>query len=194
VTPAVTPAAEPGVKPERLERVLLVGFMGSGKTTVGRRLARRLGWRFVDFDDEVEAEGGGRVSEIFARHGEPWFRSLEARVAARLLAEREVVLGSGGGWAAAAPGRLKGVPEGTATVWLRVSPEEAVRRAGRRPGARPLLDRPDPLAAARRLAEERTPRYAEARWTVDTEGRSVEDVTAEVLEILAREYPEIRLE
>ena len=184
----------PGARPRTLERVLLVGFMGSGKTSVGRRLAQRLGWRFVDFDDEVEAEGGATVADIFAQRGEPWFRSLEARVAGRLLAEREVVLGSGGGWAAAAPGRLTDVPEGTATVWLRVSPEEAVRRARRRPGTRPLLDRPDPLEAARRLVEERAARYAEARWTVDTEGRSVEDVTAGVLEILTREYPEIRLE
>ena len=184
---------EPGARPNTLERVLLVGFMGSGKTSVGKRLARRLGWRFVDFDDEVEAEAGATVAEIFAQRGEPGFRSLEARVAERLLGEREVVLGSGGGWATAEPGRLTGVPEGTATFWLRVSPGEAVRRAGRRPGTRPLLDRPDPLAAAERLLEERAPRYGEARWTVDTEGSSVEDVTAGVLEILARAYPEIRL-
>lgn len=176
--------------PPALERVLLVGFMGSGKTSVGRRLGERLGWRFVDFDEAIEAEAGERVAEIFARRGEPWFRGLEARVAVRLLAERRVVLGSGGGWAAA-PGRLAGVPAGTATFWLRVSPEEAVRRAGSRPRTRPLLDRPDPLETARTLLEERAPRYAEARWTVDTDRSSVEDVTAGILEILAREYPEI---
>ena len=177
-----------------LERVLLVGFMGSGKTSVGRQLAERLGWRFVDFDDEIEAEVGETVAEIFRRRGERWFRGVEARVAERLLGERNVVLGSGGGWAAAAPGRLSGVPEGTATFWLRVSPEEALRRAGRRPGTRPLLDRPDPLEAARGLLVERAPRYGEARWTVDTEGSSVEDVTAGILEILAREYPGSRPE
>jgi len=174
----------------RLERVLLVGFMGSGKTSVGRRLAERLGWRFVDFDDEIEGAAGASVPEIFASRGEPWFRDLEARVAERWLEEHAVVLGSGGGWAAAAPGRLAGVPKGTATFWLRVSPEEAVRRASTRPGARPLLDRGDLLAAARELAEKRAPRYGEARWTVDTEGSSVEDVTAGILEILAREFPE----
>jgi len=177
-----------------LERVLLVGFMGSGKTSVGQRLARRLGWRFVDFDDEVEREADATIAEIFARHGEPWFRDLEARVAERLLRERHVVLGSGGGWPAAASGRLAGVPEGTATVYLRVSPEEAVRRAGRSPGTRPLLAGPDPRGAARALVEERAAHYAEADWMVDTEGSSVEDVTAGILEILAREYPEARLE
>ena len=177
-----------------LERVLLVGFMGSGKTSVGKRLAGRLGWRFIDFDDEVEAEAGAEIAEIFARHGEAWFRKLEAEVAGRLLRERKVVLGSGGGWAAAGPDRLSGVPAGTATFWLKVSPGEAVRRAQRRPGTRPLLDRPDPLAAAERLLGERAPRYGEARWVVDTEGSSVEDVTAGILEILAREYPQARVE
>jgi shikimate kinase len=176
-----------------LERVLLVGFMGSGKTSVGRLLAERLGWAFVDFDDEIEAEAGQSVAEIFAGQGERRFRSLEAGVAARLLARRDVVLGSGGGWAAAAPGRLAGVPGGTATFWLRVTPEEAVRRAGKEPGTRPLLGGPDPRAAARRLLEKRAPRYGEARWTVDTERSSVEDVTAGILEILAREYPGTRL-
>ena len=180
--------------PPPLERVLLVGFMGSGKTSVGERLSRRLGWRFIDFDDAVEAEAGAEIPEIFARHGEAWFRRLEADVAERLLRERSVVLGSGGGWAAAAPGRLSGVPAGTATFWLKVSPEEAVRRAGRRPGRRPLLDRPDALAAAAALLQERAPRYAQASWTVDTERSSVEDVTAGILEILTREYPEARLE
>jgi len=173
-----------------LDRVLLVGFMGSGKTSVGRKLAEGLGWRFVDFDDEVEEAAGASVPEIFAGRGEPWFRELEARVAERWLSERRVVLGSGGGWAAAVPGRLTGLPDETATFWLRVSPEEAVRRAKSQPGARPLLDRADSLAAVRELVEKRASRYAEARWMVDTEGSSVEDVTARILEILAREFPE----
>ena len=177
-----------------LERVLLVGFMGSGKSSVGRGVATGLGFRFMDFDEAIEAEAGARIAEMFERLGEARFREVEARVAERLLGEQSVVLGSGGGWAAAAPGRLVGVPEGTATFWLKVTAAEAVRRALREPGTRPLLDRPDALAAATRLLEERAPRYEQARWTVDTEGRSVEDVTAEVLGILAREYPEAKAE
>jgi shikimate kinase len=174
-----------------LDRVLLIGFMGSGKTSVGRRVAKALGWRFIDFDDAIEKEAGATVTQIFATRGEPEFRALEARVAERLLAERRVVLASGGGWAAAAAGRIRGVPPGTATVWLRVSPEEAVQRAGRS-GTRPLLARPDALEEAERLLAQRHPYYAEARWTVDTERSSVEDVAARVLAILAQEYPEIR--
>jgi shikimate kinase len=168
--------------------------MGSGKTSVGRRLAERLGWRFVDFDDEIESEAGARVAEIFARWGEPWFREVEERVAERLLGERRVVLGSGGGWASAAPGRLRSLPPGTASFWLRVSPGEAIRRAGNSPGTRPLVDRSDPLRAATSLLEERAPRYGEAGWTVDTERCSVDDVTAGILEILAREFPRAGVE
>jgi shikimate kinase len=179
------------VTPPALDRVLLIGFMGSGKTSVGRKVADALGWRFIDFDQAIEAEEGRSIAEIFAAVGEPAFRAVEERVGRRLLEDRHVVLASGGGWAAA-PGRVGSVPAGTASFWLRVSPEEAVRRAGAAAGTRPLLARPDALEEARRLLEWRTPFYREARWTVDTERSAVEDVTARILGILAEEYPEAR--
>ena len=179
--------------PTPLDRVLLIGFMGSGKTSVGKRIAARLGWRFADFDDAIEAEAGSSVAEIFARRGEPYFRALEERVAGGLLAGRHVVLASGGGWAAA-PGRLDALPAGTATFWLQVSAPEALRRARTAAGTRPLLARPDALEEAIRLIARRAPYYKEAMWAVDTERSSVEDVSAGILEILAREYPEIRAE
>ena len=157
--------------------------MGAGKTTVGRLLAAALGWAFVDFDDEVERRAGATVAEIFERFGEARFRALETEVAASLLGRTSVVLGSGGGWAAE-PGRLAGVPEGTAVVWLQVSPEEAVRRAGRDARRRPLLEAPDPVGRARSLLQRRSPQYAEAGWRVDTEHSSLDDVTARILEIL----------
>lgn len=169
-----------------VRRVLLVGFMASGKTSVGVALARALGWSFHDVDAAVEAEEGRSVARIFAESGEAHFRSAEARVAQRLLALDRVVLGSGGGWAAV-PGRLDALPTGTLSVWLKVSPEEAVRRAGARPGARPLLDVSDPLAAARRLAGERAPLYARCALEVDTEGRTVEDVAARIVEWMGPE-------
>jgi shikimate kinase len=181
------------VTPGTLDRVLLVGFMGSGKTSVGRRVADRLGWRFVDFDDEIERAVGVSVPEIFRAHGEPYFREVEARVARGLLAETGVVLGSGGGWAAA-PGRLSGLPPGTATFWLRVSAETAVERAASEPGARPLLDRQNPLGEAARLIAERSPHYGRARWAVDTEDATVEDVSSRILEILEKEHPEVSIE
>jgi len=179
------------VSSRRLERILLVGFMGSGKTSVGRSVADRLGWRFIDFDTEVEAEAGAPIPRIFEEHGEPYFRALEERIADRLLGETGVVLGSGGGWAAA-PGRLTDVPAGTETFWLAVSPEQAVARASARPGSRPLLAGPDPLERASKLLAERAPVYRSARWTVDTEDASVEDVSSRIQEILTREYPDLR--
>jgi len=160
--------------------------MGSGKTSVGHAVADRLGWRFIDFDDEIVAEAGASIPEIFAHHGEPHFREVEARVARRLLREKSVVLGSGGGWGAVR-GRLLEVPEGTVSFWLKVSPEKAVERTAGEPGARPLLAGPDPLEKATRLLAEREPSYGEAQWTVDTEHSAVEDVASRILEILKRE-------
>jgi shikimate kinase len=179
------------VKSAALRRVLLVGFMGSGKTSVGRELAARLGWRFSDFDEAIERREGASVAEIFARRGEPYFREVERAVAERLLDEERIVLAAGGGWAAA-PGRLSALPNGTASFWLRVTPDEALRRVSEQPGTRPLLRGTDPIEAASRLVAERSRWYAEATWTVDTDRSTVEDVSARILGILAREYPEIR--
>jgi len=178
------------VTTEALDRVLLVGFMGSGKTSVGRALASRLGWRFIDFDDEIVREAGASIPELFEKHGEPHFRALEADVSERLLGERHVVLGSGGGWGAV-PGRLTALPPGTESFWLQVSAPTVIRRVSAEQGARPLLDRGDALEEASRLLATRAPIYAQARWTVDTEHSSVEDVTARILDTLIREHPEI---
>lgn len=157
--------------------------MGSGKSSVGRALASTLGWRFEDFDDAVESDMGMSVAEIFGRLGEVAFRDAEERVGERLLGEDQVVLGSGGGWASS-PGRLEALPEGTASVWLSVGAEEAVRRASAQPGTRPLLVGSDPIGTARTLLEQRGAAYAAARWRVDTEGHTVEDVSARILRLL----------
>ena len=175
----------------QLDRILLVGFMGSGKTSVGQRVAERLGWRFRDFDQVIEADTGLSVADIFRQRGEAAFRALEEQVARRLLAERNVVLASGGGWAAA-PRRLAEVPPATATFWLQVSAPEAIRRAGVATGTRPLLARPDAREEAARLIAQRAPYYKDAMWAVDTERSTVEDVSARVLGILAEAYPELR--
>jgi shikimate kinase len=162
--------------------MVLVGFMGAGKTTVGRSLARHLGWRFVDMDAAIEGKVGASVTDIFERYGEGRFRDMEEKTAERLLSRDRVVIASGGGWAAR-PGRLGAMPDGTASVWLEVQPEEALRRVGSQAGRRPLLDVGDPLSAARSLLDERAEHYAGADVRVDTTGRSVDDVTERILEI-----------
>ena len=156
-------------------------------------VADALGWQFFDFDEVIEADTGLAVPEIFNRYGEARFRTLEASAGEKLLAMENVVLGSGGGWAAA-PGRVSDVPKGTVAVWLQVSPEESVRRTSREVNHRPLLVGENVLERARALLEERSVFYAAAPWTVDTEQHSVEDVSARILEILAEIGPPKRTE
>jgi shikimate kinase len=163
---------------------VLVGFMGAGKSSVGRALAEALGWRFVDFDEAIEEREGRAIAEIFEHSGEEYFRALEDETAGDLLNQTRVVLGSGGGWAAR-PGRLDELPDGTLSVWLRVGWREALRRAKLQPGRRPLIAGTDPSEEVRMLLERREPMYAAADLGVDTEGYSVEDVTARIRKSIA---------
>lgn len=175
-----------------VRRVLLVGFMGSGKSTVGPLVAAGLSWRFLDFDGCIEEAEGLSVADIFRTHGEAHFRSVESEIAERLLAEDRVVLGSGGGWAAE-PGRLDTLPEGTVSVWLRVSADEAVERVRPQAGVRPLLATEDPRSRAEALLSERAPRYGHAHLTVETDGRAPEEVASEILSLLQQRRSEAEI-
>jgi shikimate kinase len=161
-------------------RILLVGFMGSGKSTVGRRVARHLDWRFIDFDDVIEERVGLTITEIFRERGESFFRQIEGEVGEELLRLERVVLASGGGWPVPA-GRLESLPKTTLSVWLRVSPEEAVRRVAGEGSVRPLLDGPDPVGRARELLEVREGRYTMAHLTLDTEGTTPQELALSIL-------------
>ena len=150
-----------------VRRVLLVGFMGSGKTQVGQLLAQRVGWSFRDFDQEIRARVGLPIPDIFRQHGEGFFREVEERIGAELLLERDVVLASGGGWPAAL-GRMEELEVGTLSVWLQVTPEEAVRRILKDGPTRPLLAVPDPVAKATELLKERELFYSKAHLALDS--------------------------
>ncbi|MDE0259365.1 MAG: shikimate kinase [Gammaproteobacteria bacterium] len=164
--------ADGGSAPPPPSRILLIGFMASGKSAVGREVARLLGWRFVDFDEEIRRETGQEIADIFDRGGEGEFRAIEARVARRLLRRDRTVLASGGGWAAQ-PGHMEGVAADTLSVWLKVTAETAVERARRQGVDRPLLDVPRPVEHSRRLLARREPYYRLARLTLDSEDVSV---------------------
>ena len=164
---------------EAVERVVLVGFMAAGKTSVGRRLAEALGWDFVDFDDIIEARTGASIPEIFRTQGEAAFRAMEARLTDEFGQAHRVVLAPGGGWVTQ-PDLMDRLGEGSLVVWLRISPEEAVRRALADSVHRPLLAGPEPLARARLLLAEREPFYYLADSAVDVDGRGIEEIAREI--------------
>lgn len=174
---------------ESVRRILLVGFMGAGKSSVGREMARILDWEFVDFDQVIEERAGVGIPEIFATRGEEAFRALEAAVGRELLSRTKVVLAPGGGWPAV-EGRMESIPPGTASVWLQVSPDVALERARAEaaamddPGLRPLLDVERPLERVRELLAVRTPFYRRAQLAVETDSASPADVARRVLDLL----------
>ncbi len=151
-----------------LERtIVLVGLMGAGKSSVGRRLAAKLGVEFRDADVEIERAAGLTIEEIFARHGEAAFRDGEQRVISRLLEEPPHVLATGGG-AFVDPRIREAIAARGVSVWLKADLDELVRRTARRTH-RPLLRQGEPRVVLARLLEQRAPVYALADLTVASE-------------------------
>lgn len=161
-------------------RVILIGFMAAGKSTIGRLLAERLGWIFIDFDEEIERRTGLPIPEIFRCFGEGEFRAIEAAITREVAEVEEAVLAPGGGWITQ-PELLDYFGPETLVVWLRISPEEAVRRAERTLTHRPLLAAAaDPLVTATLLVQEREPLYRLADVAVDVDGRDAPDIAMEI--------------
>jgi shikimate kinase len=162
--------------------IVLVGMMGAGKTTVGRRLAARLGRHFIDSDEEVERAAGMSIEDIFAKHGEPDFRAGEARVIARLLKEDDLVLGTGGGAFMNADTRAL-IKSAAVSVWIKADFELLFQRVQRRSN-RPLLKTYNPRETLKALIEKRYPTYAEADVTVVSQDVPQDQVAGEVIEAL----------
>lgn len=162
--------------------LVLIGMMGAGKTTVGRRLATRLGRKFIDSDAEIEAAAGMSITEYFAAHGEAEFRAGEARVIARLLEEDDIVLGTGGGAFINTDTRTL-IKQKSISIWLKADFELLFARVSRR-ATRPLLKTPNPRQTLQDLIDARYPIYAEADVTVQSQNVPHDDVAQSIIAAL----------
>jgi len=178
--------ASPAAILDRLGRrsIVLIGMMGVGKSSIGRRLAARLGIPFVDADTEIEKAAGMSIPDIFARHGEANFRNGEARVIARLLESGPQVLATGGGAIMNADTRAAIRQKGV-SVWLNAEFEVLIRRISKRKNDRPMLQTSDPAETLRRLLKEREPIYAQADITVQSREVSHESIVADIMTALS---------
>jgi shikimate kinase len=174
---------EKPLKNWRTHPLVLIGLMGVGKSTIGRRLARELNREFLDSDAEIEQAAGCSVSDIFAIHGEPIFRDLEQRVITRILSPHTPVVMATGGGAWIQPKVRAVIQEHAVTVWLRAELEVLVERVNRR-NTRPLLETGDKGEILGKLMSERYPIYSLADITVDSGEGPHDTVVAEVIAAL----------
>ena len=162
--------------------VVLVGLMGSGKSTIGRKLAQVIDLEFFDSDTEIENASRMSVKDLFAVYGEPEFRALEQRVMLRLMEDGPRIISTGGG-AFINPEVREAVLKGGIAVWLDADIDVLLERVGRRE-TRPLLNNDDPEATMRNLMETRYPTYAEAQIRVMSRNERKDIMVGEVIEAL----------
>lgn len=163
--------------------IVLIGLMGAGKTAVGRRLANKLDLPFNDADTEIEVAAGASIGEIFAEHGESYFRQGERKVIARLLEGGPQVLATGGG-AYMNPDTRAAIKARGLSIWLKAGVKVLLKRVGRR-GNRPLLAGGESEKVMKKLMEERYPIYAEADVTVESRDVPHEVIVGAVIDALA---------
>jgi shikimate kinase len=164
--------------------IVLIGMMGVGKSSIGRRLGVRLAIPFVDADTEIEKAAGMSISDIFARHGEADFRSGEARVIARLLENGPQVLSTGGG-AFMNDGTRAAIKAKSVSIWLSAEYDVLLRRISKRKNERPMLQTDNPDETLRQLLKVREPTYALADLTVQSREGPHEAILAEIVRELA---------
>jgi shikimate kinase len=162
--------------------VVLVGMMGAGKSTIGRRLSARLRLPFLDADMEIEAAAGMSIPDIFETHGEPHFRDGEARVIARLLDSGPAVIATGGGAFMREETRSR-IGSRAVSIWLKADADVIMKRVKRR-ADRPLLQTADPAATVGRLIEEREPVYQRADITIWSRDVPHEKIVDECIDAL----------
>lgn len=165
--------------PRVIRNIALIGFMGSGKSSIGRLVAEMLGFQFVDTDALIETRAGRSITDIFAQQGEAAFRELEASVVRDLEGVNHTVIATGGGLPTQ-PGNVDALKQRALVVCLWSSPERLYERV-RHQSHRPLLQVPDPLGRIRELLEQRTPCYQQADVMIGTEGRGQREIAQHVV-------------
>jgi len=160
-------------------KIVLTGFMGTGKTVVGRRLAERLALPFVDLDDAIEAAASMAIPEIFASEGESGFRRRERELIASVTNRGSCVVATGGG-AVLDPENVRSLRTGAFLVCLVAEPAVILQRLGA-DARRPLLQSPDRLVRIRELLEQRGPAYAQADLSIETSGADVEEIVDQIV-------------
>jgi shikimate kinase len=168
------------------KNIILTGFMGTGKSSIGTKLAERLNREFVDMDREIEKLTGMTISQLFRRYGEVRFRSEEKLMAKKLAGKRELVVATGGG-VVLDQENIQVLRENGIVVCLVADPEEIFQRVSRKKGTRPLLKKNLTVDDIIAMLEERKPFYENADYVVETSGRSIDSVVDDIINRLSQE-------
>ena len=165
--------------------IALIGLRGAGKSTLGRMLAKKIGWSFVELNKEIEAQNGLSVAEIIALYGQEGFRRLEQAALGQLLARNELMVLATGGGIVSEPLTFDLILSSFYTIWLKAEPEEHMARVRRQGDLRPMADDRSAMAELRTILLSREPLYARASAVVDTAGLSVDAAAARLIEAVA---------
>ncbi|KJC39251.1 transcriptional regulator [Bradyrhizobium sp. LTSP885] len=162
--------------------IALIGLRGAGKTTLGRMLAKKIGWSFVELNKEIEAQNGLSVAEIIALYGQEGFRRMEQAALTQLLARKELMVLATGGGIVSEPLTFDLILSSFYTIWLKAEPEEHMARVRRQGDLRPMADDRSAMAELRNILVSREPLYARASAVVDTAGLSVDAAAARLID------------
>jgi XRE family aerobic/anaerobic benzoate catabolism transcriptional regulator len=165
--------------------IALIGLRGAGKSTLGKMLAGKIGWSFVELNKEIEAQNGLSVAEIIALYGQEGFRRMEQAALGQLLARKELMVLATGGGIVSEPLTFDLILSSFYTIWLKAAPEEHMARVRRQGDLRPMADDRSAMAELRTILLSREPLYARASAVVDTAGLTVDDAAARLIEAVA---------
>jgi XRE family aerobic/anaerobic benzoate catabolism transcriptional regulator len=165
--------------------IALIGLRGAGKSTLGKMLAKKIGWSFVELNKEIEAQNGLSVAEIIALYGQEGFRRMEQAALGQLLARKELMVLATGGGIVSEPLTFDLILSSFYTIWLKAQPEEHMARVRRQGDLRPMADDRSAMAELRNILLSREPLYARASAVVDTAGLSVDNAAARLIDAVA---------